>query len=118
MILTPEHLEHTLNTLLQRNLTFQINGKVIKRGKLVLFNIKDYYITFFVKVDTLQKKYEVPYPYYVELSENNNIKRVVFDYTIERLSIPNSDLFFKLKNINTKANKLHNIKLNIVEDSK
>jgi len=46
------------------------------------------------------------------------MKRVIFDYTIDRLSVPNSELFFKLKNITTKANKLHNVKLNIVEDNK
>ena len=46
---TIEHLESILNTLLQRNLNFQINNKIVKRGKLVLFSVKDYYITFFVK---------------------------------------------------------------------
>jgi hypothetical protein len=115
---TIEHLESILNTLLQRNLNFQINNKIVKRGKLVLFSVKDYYITFFVKFGPLQKKYEVPFPYHVELLEKNNMKRVIFDYTIDRLSVPNSELFFKLKNITTKANKLHNVKLNIVEDNK
>ena len=52
---TIEHLESILNTLLQRNLNFQINNKIVKRGKLVLFSVKDYYITFFVKFGPLQK---------------------------------------------------------------
>lgn len=117
-MITVEQVESILNTLLQRNLSFQINKKVIKQGKLVLFSIKDYYITFFIKVGALQKKYEVPYPFNVVHSKLNNNHKVMFDYNVDVLAPTNSDLFIKLKNTTTKTSKLCNVKLDIIEESK
>lgn len=117
-MITVEYVESILNTLLQRNLSFQINKKIIKQGKLVLFSVKDYYITFFIKVGSLQKKYEVPYPFNVIHSKLNNNHKVVFDYNVDVLAPINSDLYLKLKNTTTKTSKLCNVKLDIIEESK
>ena len=105
-MITVEHVESILNTLLQRNLSFQINKKIIKQGKLVLFSVKDYYITFFIKVGSLQKKYEVPYPFNVIHSKLNNNHKVVFDYNVDytvRINITALAIIIVIKSVITKV---------------
>jgi hypothetical protein len=116
-MLTIPSIETTLNQLLQRSLSFSVNGKIVKQGKLILFSIKDYHITFFIRVNGTQKKYEIPYPFSVKNSKTKHGKySVVFDYTAETLAQINGDLLFKLKNISSKPSKLFNNKLTILEE--
>lgn len=106
------NIEQTLNYFLQREITFSIDDKVVKRGKLILCNIKDFYITFYLKHNDDQKRYELPYPYAIEATS----KGVVMDYTMESLAGSNLDLLFRLKSLNKKKNtKIFNSKVTITE---
>ena len=39
-------LQDHLNGILQKNVCFDMNNKTLREGKLVIYNIKDFYITF------------------------------------------------------------------------
>lgn len=93
-------LESTLNYLLQRDLNFIIDGKVVKRGKLILLSVQDYYITFYLKHNNEQKKYELPYPFKF-VTDNHHL---IFDYTLNTLAHHNDDLLFKVRSLTKKKN--------------
>ncbi len=106
------NLEQTLNYFLQREIAFTIDNKVVKRGKLILCNIKDFYITFYLKHNDEQKRYELPYPFAVESTD----KGIVMDYTLETIASSNMELLFKLQSLTKKKNtKTFNNKVTITE---
>lgn len=106
------NLERTLNYFLQREISFSIDNKVVKRGKLILCNVRDFYITFYLKHNNEQKRYELPYPFSLK-SESNS---VVFDYTLDTLSCNSDEMLFKLKSLAKKKNtKIYDSKVIITE---
>ena len=111
-----EVIERQLNSQLQRKLKFTVNNKVIKRGKLLLFIIKDFYLNFVLVNDKGERKYyEVPYPYSVQETPEGN---VVLDYTLDTLSQNNKMLFYRLKVVNRiKKSKLYDSKLIVEGDT-
>lgn len=57
----------TLQAFLQSRITIKCNNKVLKSGKLTLFNIKQYFIRFYIETDKkAQKIIELPYPFKIE----------------------------------------------------
>ena len=63
-----------LEPFLQKNVMFNIETKTVRRGKLLLFNIKDYYLKFIIKTNKdINKTYEIPYPYDI-IPSSNSIK--------------------------------------------
>jgi hypothetical protein len=76
-----ERLEKTINNFLQQKISFSINGKSVKTGRLILFCIKDFYLVFTIMVNQSKKIFEVPYPY--NFSTDN--KKIIFDYTLDSL---------------------------------
>lgn len=73
-----EHCKH----ILQRNVKFMLNDKkILRRGKLLLFNTNDFYVTFTILTNKNQQKvYEVFYPYACD--HDINRKRVELSYKI------------------------------------
>lgn len=94
------NLEDTFKYFLQREIIFSIENKVIKRGKLILCNIKDFYITFYLRYQNEQKKYELPYPF--KITRENN--KLLLNYELRTLAHNNDDLLFKLQSLNKKKN--------------
>lgn len=77
-----DDLEETLKLILQKDLKFVINDKVVREGTLILFNIKDYYISFNIRTKKdIVKVYEIPVPFRTEMNTNS----VIFDYTINNI---------------------------------
>jgi hypothetical protein len=77
-----EKFDNTLKTLLQDNVEIKsINtGKIIRRGVLQLYSIKDFYITLILKTskgDT--KNYHIPHPYAYKFVNNN----LMLDYRLD-----------------------------------
>jgi hypothetical protein len=86
-----EKFDNTLKILLQDHIEIKsINtGKIIRRGVLQLYSIKDFYITLILKTqkgDT--KNYHIPHPYMFEFIDNDTTKDLMLDY---RLSIIHND---------------------------
>lgn len=105
-------LEKKLSYLLQRDLVFSVDSKIIKEGKLILVSIKDYYVQFYLKCDGENKLFELPYPFDVEILNGY----ALFYYDIESISHGDADLYYRLLSLNRKTNsKLYNSILMIHE---
>lgn len=101
-----EEIENELNDFLLRNVVFYLEGgKVLKRGKLILFKFKEFYFNFTLENDKGEYKvYEIPYPF-----KTKSGKRYLnFSYSLNDFTLPESTLFYKAKTMNkTSANKLY-----------
>ena len=61
-----------LNELLQRDVVFYIKQKVLRKGKLLLYNQADYYIKFNILTNkNILKTFEIPYPFSIYKRHNN-----------------------------------------------
>jgi hypothetical protein len=110
-----EEVEECLKKLLQRNIKLQANDKVLKEGKFILFNVKDFYIIFtFRNIKNEIKKYEIPIPFKVRYGDETT----VFDYRFKRLAVPNAPILMKIKCLNTtKKSKFYNTTVQIVSST-
>ena len=52
-----------LEDYLLKQVTFSLDDKIIRRGRLLLFNNDGYYIKFTLQTNKNNKIYEIPYPY-------------------------------------------------------
>ena len=100
----PEYsiLDHSFFTdFLQRNLTFTIGNKTIKKGKLIIYR-KSHFCIQFVLANTKNSKetIELPIPYNTEYHAND--KLFYFDYRIKTLSNNNKDVEERLRAIKIK----------------
>lgn len=85
MSITGTELENVCKYLLQKDISFEINNKIFKKGKLIIFHQKNFYITFIINSDKKNNiKVEIPIPYNVETHLDDNL--VYFDYRIKTLS--------------------------------
>lgn len=76
-----------LESMLQKNVIFNIGAKTIRKGTLLLYNINEYYIKFTIKTNKgLIKTYDVPYPY--DVSQGDNC--VCMSYTLQDFCRGNS----------------------------
>lgn len=107
------NVETAFSPYLQRNLEFRVDGKIIKEGRLVLVNQRDFYINFYLKMPNLEKKkYEIPYPFKIS-NENNSL---TLDYCISCFGTSDAEIYYRLLSLNKKTNsKLYNNKLVITE---
>jgi hypothetical protein len=105
--------EKDFNYFLQRNIVFVLDNKIIKEGKLFLYNEKDYYLIFYMKSNNNeQKKFEVPYPFAIH--KHNNY--LVLDYSLSTISGGDSELYYKLVSLNQNSNsRFYNSKIIIFE---
>lgn len=66
-----------IEPFLQKNVVFNIGTKSVRKGKLLLFNIKDYYLKFIIKTSKgVNKTYEIPYPY--DITSNKDSVRLTY----------------------------------------
>jgi hypothetical protein len=100
-----QHLEHILQKLLLKDITISTEKKVLKRGKLKLFNIKQFYIKLVLETaKSGNKVYEIPYPF----GAQNYKDGVLFNYTLSSFCKPETDSYAKLKLFNkTNSSKLY-----------
>lgn len=99
-------IERIFESLLQKKVQVVVNGKVIKDGILLLYTIKDYYVTFILKSsEGIKKYYEFPMPFNIELKDNS----FILDYKLETLAYNNIDLLYQLKTLSQKkSSKIYN----------
>jgi len=84
-----EEIEQIINPLHLFKVTFCIDNKIIKQGKLQLFCIKDFFCTFtLLGIEKENKKtiYELPYPFKIKATGNT----VEFDYTLDSFCLSNN----------------------------
>ena len=66
-----EKITEFLKPFLLQDIIIKTDKKVLKRGKLKIFQIKQYYINLTLEFNNADKSYEIPYPY--ETSYHNDI---------------------------------------------
>jgi hypothetical protein len=85
MSITGTELEKVCKYLLQKDISLEINNKIIKKGKLIIFYQKNFYLTFIINNDKKSNiKVEIPIPFNVECHLDDNL--IYFDYRIKTLS--------------------------------
>jgi hypothetical protein len=114
MNITKTPLESACMFLLQKNISLELNNKVYKQGKLIIFYQKNFYLTFIL--DTIKKKrekVEIPIPFDVELHEEDDL--VYFDYRLKTLAkhSPEVENYLKVYSSKKNSNKFWNIILTI-----
>ena len=68
--------------MLQRDVQFSVNDKVIKEGKIMIFNVKDFYISFVLTTKKSQNKtYEIPLPFDIRQQDTT----LFLDYTLDKI---------------------------------
>lgn len=110
---SPEIIEKNLEKFLQKQVVFALDTKILKKGKLILFCIKDFFCIFTLICEEKNNKkimYEIPYPF--ELVKTPT--KLMFDYTITSFTKGRSDLLAAFKKINIgKPSKLLNRKISL-----
>jgi hypothetical protein len=104
-------LENQLKDLILKNVEFRLDEKVIKRGKIKVFNTKQFFIKFKIEVENDTKDYELPYPYKVLKTDNG----YMFDYCLSAFCPRTEEVYWKMKTLNkTESSKIHENYLYIV----
>jgi hypothetical protein len=85
MTIHGSQLEKACKFLLQKNIVMDIGKKSYKKGKLILFYQKNFFLVFIMNTVKKEKeKIEIPIPYGVEIHADDNL--VFFDYRIKTLA--------------------------------
>lgn len=104
MNISSSELEEICKSLLQKTVSFSINNKVLKRGKIELFVQRNFYIIFHLLTDKNKKeKLEVPIPFVYEDHKDDGL--TYFDYRIKTLSKYCPEVETVLINLLEKTNK-------------
>ena len=102
-----ETIERDLQNLLLRDIIIYNNpNKPLKKGKLKLFKVKEFYYVLTLENDKKElKEYELPFPFKTDFYEN----ALNFDYRLNNFHKNNDFVEFKCKVLNfKKKSKLYN----------
>lgn len=100
-----ERMEEQLKELILKNVDFQLDGKTIKKGKIKIFNTKQFFIKFKLENEGAVKEYELPYPFKIKKISNGYL----FDYSLSAFIPRTEEMYWKMLLMNkSEASKLHN----------
>jgi|TARA_R110001583_G_scaffold48281_3_gene151294 hypothetical protein len=68
-----EKVTNFLKPFLLKNIIIKTDKKILKRGRLKIFQVKQYYINLTLEYNGANKSYEIPYPYTTEYDEDIGI---------------------------------------------
>ena len=106
-----EHVEDELKKMVLKNVNFKIDNKILRTGKLQIFNTKQFFIRFKILNNDVEKDYELPYPYRIQTIENG----ILFDYCLSAFCPFKDEMYYKLLLCDkSNAAKIHNRYLTIV----
>lgn len=117
MIIDNTKLEEILKNILQKKVTFEIESKCFKTGKVLLFSQKYFYISFILSTaKKKQEKLEIPIPFNVEMHKDDNL--IYFDYRLATLAHNNKEALDALQEITAQKNKYYNkiLTINIINE--
>ena len=97
-MLLNEQIETYFIPFLQHDVRFICSDKIIKKGKLLLFAVKGFYLAFTITNDKgIPKTFEIPYPFKIE--HTNNPNELVLNYEFIELSNDNAYAQIKITNV-------------------
>tara|TARA_R100000278_G_scaffold112708_1_gene90592 strand:+ start:315 stop:653 length:339 start_codon:yes stop_codon:yes gene_type:complete len=89
-----ENIERDLENLLLRDIVIYNDKKTFKRGKFIIYKVKEFYYVLTLKNDKNElREYELPFPFVSEFKGDH----VTFDYTLPKFYQRNSFVEFKTK---------------------
>lgn len=98
--------QEILDSFLQKNIDVVFNKKVIRKGKLILYTAKDFYISLIIKTNKdINKTFDIPYPFKITLNDVED--EIEMDYRLEVLALGNKkklDILQKAVYNNSSAN--------------
>ncbi len=96
-----EEVEKKFHKFFLNDIIFDIEGKVIKKGKLINVSIKDFFLEFKLEVQKGGiKVFEIPYPFELKDSDSS----VVFNYRLDKFVFNDIVRLAKVKRIKPKKN--------------
>lgn len=101
------NIEELIKPYLQRKVRFKIGAKVIREGKLLLLNNKDYYVVFNLRTSQGIKTFEIPVPFNIHKFSSH----IVFDYSLESIYRHDLSLEVLIKTGFQSKSKLYNKQL-------
>lgn len=94
--------DNIIQKALQRDIKIELNGKIIRRGKLLLYVVSDLFVNFTLQYNDKMKKYDIMYPYNIE----DTGTKIIFDYRIDSLSHINTGVTSEIMKLSNKADGL------------
>jgi hypothetical protein len=77
-----------LDNFLQKNIDVIFNRKIIRKGKLILYTAKDFYISLIIKTTKdINKTFDIPYPFDMYMDDDES--EIFLDYRLEVLALGN-----------------------------
>lgn len=105
-----DKLENKLKSLVLTDVIFTLDGKVLKRGKIKLFNTKQFFIRFKMECGDEVKDWELPYPFKLEDITGG----ILFNYCLSAFCPPTELAYYKMKMIDkSNVSKLHDSHLHM-----
>jgi hypothetical protein len=96
-----DHYNSVLLSFLQSKVTFKCDNKVLKTGRIKLFNIKQYFIKFYIETDKKESKIlELPYPYLIEYTKAGTC---TLNYKVSSFCSNTQPAFNSIKYLKTNA---------------
>lgn len=78
--------ERFLTDCLQKNVSFSVNNKAIKRGRLILFKRFHYFIQISLLSERgLRENFDIPIPFKIECYKDEGL--LYFDYRLKSLEV-------------------------------
>ena len=100
-----ENVVDNLKMFLLRDIVIRTDKKILKRGRLKIFQIKQYHINLSLEYKESIKNYEIPYPFKIDLEQDGS--EAVLNYHLSSF-VPNSQLN-KVKCLDTSSkSKIYN----------
>lgn len=105
-------VEEQLKDLMLQDVEMRVDNKVLRKGKIKVFNTKQFFIKFKIETDTSDiKEYELPYPYRLEKVEDGYL----FDYCLSAFIPETEEVFWRMKTVGREKNsKIHDKYLYII----
>lgn len=99
-----DHFEENLKELMLKTVDFQLDGKSIKKGKIKVFNTKQFHIKFSMEHEGDIKDFELPYPFKITKCPEGYL----FNYALSAFIPRTEEIFWKLKCMNkSESSRLH-----------
>ena len=99
------NIEEQLKDLMLQTVSFVLDGKTIRQGKITVFNTKQCFIKFKLEHNGDIKEWELPYPYKFRKTDNGYL----FDYCLSAFVPRTEDSYWKMLLMNkSDASRMHN----------
>lgn len=102
-----EILAEKFKPFLLKDIVIRTDKKIMRKGRLKIFQLKQYYIRLFIEVGDKTKQYEIPYPFDIN-NEHDNI--LTLNYHLSTL-IKDDDIELqtKLLDVSNKSKIYNNL---------